>query len=134
MPRGGFGRSRGCEFSPVRLAQQPAEVGPGSPRHDSPHREGDPLRQRSHQPLHLLHHGSGIGAVWEQGHIEGGPAWRQGSLRILLLNQGQEPAENQRHWSCRALLAFFSFPGLHHCAGNCQDLLSLYDIRAEVES
>lgn len=106
MPRHGFGRSRGCECSPVRLSQQPAEVGPGSPYHDSPHGEGDPLWQRSHQLLHLLHHGLGVGAIWEQGHIEGGPARRQGGLGILLLDQGQEPAENQRRWSCRALVAF----------------------------
>lgn len=72
-------------------------MGPGSPRHDSPHGEGDPLRQRSHQLLHLLYHGSGVCAFREQGHVEGGPAWRQGGLRILLLDQGQEPAENQRH-------------------------------------
>lgn len=98
-------------FSPLRLAQQPAEVGPGSPRHDSPHGEGDPLRQHSHQPLHLLHHGSGVCPVWEQGLVESGPARRQGGLRILLLNQGQEPAENQRRWTLRGSLAPPSPPG-----------------------
>ena len=30
-------------FSPVRLGQQPAEVGPGGPCHDSQHGEGHPL-------------------------------------------------------------------------------------------
>lgn len=95
MPGGGFGGSgaKAWEFSPLGLAQQPAEVGPGSPHHDSPHREGDLLWQCSHQPLHLLHHGSGVRSVREQGHIEGGPARRQGGLRIVLLDQGQEPAE-----------------------------------------
>lgn len=107
MPRGGFGRSRGCECSPVRLSQQPAEVGPGSPYHESLNGEGDPLWQCSHQLLHLLHHVLGVGAIWEKWHIEGGgPARRQGGLRILLLDQGQEPAENQTRWSCRALVAF----------------------------
>lgn len=114
-PGGGFGGSGAVagawEFSPLRLAQQPAEVGPGSPYHDSPHGKGDPLWQCAHQLLHPLHHGSGVCHVQEQGHIEGGPAWRQGGLRILLLDQGQESAENQRHWSLRALLATSSSPG-----------------------
>lgn len=100
------------EFSPLRLAQQPAEVGPGIPYHDSSHGEGDPLWQCSHQLLHPLHHGLAVCHVQdEEGHVESGPARRQGGLRILLLNQGQEPAENQRHWSLRALLAPFSSPG-----------------------
>lgn len=86
----------GWWFSPFRLAQQPAEVGPGGPHHGRPHREGDPLGYHSHQLVHLLHHGSGVGPVWECGHVEGGPAWRQGSLGILLLDQGQEPAKKIR--------------------------------------
>ena len=89
-------------FSPVRLGQQPAEVGPRGPRHDSQHGEGHPLGQCSHQLLHLLHHGPCVRHIWEKGQVEGGPAWRQGCLRILLLDQGQEPAENQRCWSFRA--------------------------------
>ena len=98
------------ESSPLRLAQQPAEVGPGSPHHDSPHREGDLLWQSFHQPLHLLYHGSGIRPLWEQGQVEGGPAWRQGYLRILLLDQGQEPAENQRCCPFRAPSSSPGFP------------------------
>ena len=95
-------RARAWAFSPVRLAKQPAEVGPGSPDHDSPYREGHLLGHCSHQLLHLLHHGPGICPIWEQGQVQGSPAWRQGCLRILLLDQGQEPAENQRCWSFRA--------------------------------
>lgn len=64
VPGGGFGGSGAVagawEFSPLRLAQKPAEVGPGSPYHDSAHGEGDLLWQCSQQPLHLLHHGSGV--------------------------------------------------------------------------
>lgn len=97
MPGRGFGgsgaKAGAWEFSPLRLAQQPAEVGPGSPHHDSPHGEGDLLWQCSHQSLHLFHHGSGVCSVREQGHIEGGPTRRQGGLRIVLLDQGQKPAE-----------------------------------------
>ena len=52
-------------FPPVRLGQQPAEVGPGGPRHDGQHGEGHLLGQCSHQLLHLLHHGPGICPIWE---------------------------------------------------------------------
>lgn len=62
------------EFSPFRLAQQPAEMGPGSPHHDSPQREVNLLLQRSRQLLHLLHHVSGVCFVQEWGQVEGGPA------------------------------------------------------------
>ena len=97
-------------FPPVRLGQQPAEVGPGGPRHDGQHGEGHLLGQCSHQLLHLLHHGPCVCHVWEKGQVEGGPAWRQGCLRILLLDQGQEPAENQRCWAFRAPSSSPGFP------------------------
>ena len=48
--------------------------------------------------------------IWEKGQVEGGPAWRQGCLRILLLDQGQEPAENQRCWAFRAPSSSPGFP------------------------
>ena len=79
-----------CQAVPVRLAQQPAEVGPGGPGHDNPHGEGHLLWHCSHQLLHLLHHGLGVCPIWEQGQVDGSPAWRQGYLKILLLDQGQE--------------------------------------------
>lgn len=81
--------------SPLRLAQKPAEVGPSSPGHDSPHWEGDLLWQRSDQLLHFFHHGLGVRAVWQLRHIKSGKAWRNGGLWILLLDKGQKPAENR---------------------------------------
>lgn len=86
---------------PLRLGQEPAKVGPSSPCHESPNGEGDPLRQRPHQLLHLLYHGFGVGAVWQLRHIQSSKARRDGDLGILLLDQRQEPAENRAVQLCR---------------------------------
>lgn len=86
---------------PVRLVQQPAEVGPGPSHHDSPNREGNLLWHGPHQCLHLLQHGPGVWASKERGCIQGGPAHGQGGPGVLLLHQCQEPAE-QRTLACRA--------------------------------
>lgn len=80
---------------PLRLAQKPAEVGPSSPCHDSPHWEGDLLGQRSDQLLHCFHHGLGVRAVWQLMHIESSEAWGNGGLWILLLDKCQKPAESR---------------------------------------
>lgn len=88
---------------PLRLAQEPAEVGPSSPYHESPSGEGDPLRQCPHQLLHLLHHGLGVGAAWQLRHIQSSEARRYGDFGILLLDQRQEPAENREIQLCRPL-------------------------------
>lgn len=78
-------------------------MGPSSPYHESPGGEGDPLRQRPHQLLHLLHHGLGVGAAWQLRHIQSSEARRDGDLRILLLDQRQEPAANREIQLCRPL-------------------------------
>lgn len=107
---------------PLRLAQKPAEVGPSSSCHDSPHREGDLLGQRSDQLLHCFHHGLGVCAVWQLMHIESGEAWGNGGLWILLLDKCQKPAENRDSHLSRPLQPLV---GSCHGDGEQPGLLSL---------
>lgn len=107
---------------PLRLAQKPAEVGPSSPCHDSPHWEGDLLGQRSDQLLHCFHHGLGVRAVWQLRHIESSEAWGNGSLWILLLDKCQKPAESRDSHLSRPLQ---SLVGSYHGNGEQPGLLSL---------
>lgn len=98
-------------FLPLRLVQQPAEVRPGTPHHDSPHREGDLLWHGSHQHMHFFQHGLGVRPGVDGAYIKGGPAHGQGGPGVLLLHQRQKPAEQQK-LGCRVLLAPSSLLGV----------------------